>query len=137
VKRVQRFAPAFVEEVPRELDPGTLYISTEYGTVVHLCACGCGSEVVTPLHPAKWALTYDGEAVSLRPSVGSWGLPCGSHYWIDRGDVRWAPRWTREQIEWGRSRDGAALVDHDSPAGPSPRRQDRWWSRVLGWRRRG
>jgi Family of unknown function (DUF6527) len=137
VKRVHRFVPAFVQEVPRELEAGTLYVSMEYGTVVHLCACGCGSEVVTPLHPAKWALTYDGEAVSLRPSIGSWGLPCGSHYWIDGAGVRWAPRWTPEQIEWGQRRDGAELVDH-APLESSPSSQrDQWWSRVLAWLRGG
>jgi hypothetical protein len=137
VKRVHRFEPAFVEEVPHELDLGTLYISIEYATVVHLCACGCGAEVVTPLHPAKWALTYDGEAVSLRPSVGSWGLPCGSHYWIKDSGVRWAERWTPEEIERGRRRDGAALVDHEPLAGsPSPHR-GQWWSRAVSWLRRG
>jgi hypothetical protein len=51
--------PCFVKGVPRELEPGVLYVSMEYGTVVHSCCCGCGLEVVTPPHP-------DGLASRLR-----------------------------------------------------------------------
>jgi hypothetical protein len=61
--------------------------------------------VVTPLSPVDWTLTFDGKTVSLDPSIGSWDLPCQSHYWIKRGVVRWAARWSREEIESGRARD--------------------------------
>jgi hypothetical protein len=60
--------------------------------------------VVTPLSPTDWALTYDGETVSLDPSVGNWGFPCKSHYWIERSKVIWAPQWTDWQIAEGRAR---------------------------------
>jgi hypothetical protein len=42
--------------------------------------CGCGKKVVLPLHPTHGKLTYDGETVSLSPSVGNWSFPCESHY---------------------------------------------------------
>ena len=80
--------PRFVKAVPRDLEPGVLYVSMEYGTVVHSCCCGCGFEVVTPLTPTDWRLTFDGESVSLWPSVGSWNLPCQSHYVIENNRVR-------------------------------------------------
>ena len=80
----------FVDYIPEELDDGILYVSIRYGTVVHKCACGCGQEVVTPLGPAEWKLTYDGRTVSLAPSIGNWNFPCRSHYWIEGGNVRWA-----------------------------------------------
>jgi hypothetical protein len=76
--------------MPERLDDGVLYVSLEHATMVHSCACGCGSEVVLTLSPTDWRLTYDGEAVSVWPSVGSWSLPCRSHYFIERGLVRWA-----------------------------------------------
>lgn len=107
-----RFEPVFVDEIPRDLEPGRLYISIAYGTVMHLCACGCEHEVVTPLHPARWSLTYDGEAVSLRPSVGSWALPCQSHYVIKKNRVQWAGDWSEQHIEAGRRRDRAAVSAH-------------------------
>ena len=37
----------FVRNVPRELEPGVLYISMEYATAVHSCCCGCGERVVS------------------------------------------------------------------------------------------
>lgn len=95
----------FVEFIPRELEEGVLYISIPYDTMVHKCACGCGSKIVTPISPARWRLTYDGATVSLSPSVGNWSYPCQSHYWIKRNCVEWAPQWSRERIEAGRARD--------------------------------
>lgn len=80
----------FVRAMPDRLDPGILYVSLDYLTTSHLCACGCGEEVVLPLHPTKWRVTFDGHSVSMNPSIGSRALACRSHYWIDRGRVRWA-----------------------------------------------
>jgi hypothetical protein len=103
--RIARIEPRFVELVPEALEPGLLYVSLEHGTMVHLCACGCANEVVLPLTPVDWRLTYDGENVSLWPSVGSWSLPCRSHYVVTGGGVRWAGDWTDAEIEAGRRRD--------------------------------
>jgi hypothetical protein len=94
MRRIDHLEPEFVEEIPRTLELGRLYISIPYRTVTHLCCCGCGSEVVTSLHPRRWALTFDGETVSLSPSVGNWSLPCRSHYVITRNRVRWAESWS-------------------------------------------
>lgn len=95
----------FVEFIPSVLQAGIIYVSIPYATVVHLCCCGCGSEVVTPLAPTDWALVYNGDSISLKPSIGNWGLPCRSHYWIVRNRVRWARTWTDERIAEGRDRD--------------------------------
>jgi hypothetical protein len=99
----------FVEEIPSELEEGKVYVSIRFRTAVHLCACGCGNKVVTPIKPAKWRLTFDGDTVSLSPSVGNWQFPCRSHYWIRQNKVEWAARWTKEEIAMGRERDAQAL----------------------------
>ena len=65
-----RLRNEFVDHIPEQLGDGVLYVSMRFGTVVHRCACGCGKEVVTPLGPAEWRLTYDGRTVSLEPSIG-------------------------------------------------------------------
>jgi hypothetical protein len=78
-----------VHHMPKELEPGILYVSEEFDVAVHLCACGCENEVVTPLGPTRWAFRESEEGPSLSPSIGSWQLPCKSHYWIDDGKVRW------------------------------------------------
>lgn len=98
--------------MPTGLKEGTLYISIRYRTAVHLCACGCGSKVVTPIKPAKWKLAYDGEGVSLYPSIGNWQFPCRSHYWIRDNRVEWAGDWSKKQIERSRKREADELHDY-------------------------
>jgi hypothetical protein len=95
----------FVELVPDELEPDTLYISVQYGTIVHSCLCGCGERVVTPLTPTDWHLTYDGETITLSRSVGNWSFPCQSHYWIEHSRVHWSGRWSKAKIDANRASD--------------------------------
>jgi hypothetical protein len=83
----------FVEFIPENLDEGILYITLEYATALHKCACGCGNEVVTPLSPKDWKLIFDGKTVSLYPSIGNWRFPCSSHYWIENNRIVDANRW--------------------------------------------
>jgi Family of unknown function (DUF6527) len=99
------FAPKFVELIPDMLEEGILYISVRYKSACHLCVCGCGTKVVTPLSPTGWQMTYDGRTVSLHPSIGNWNLACQSHYWITHNQVRWAPRWSPGEIEEGFAHD--------------------------------
>ena len=98
MKRVDEFEVRFARNMPSELESGTLYVSVEYATSAHLCACGCGNKVVTPLAPSMWRLIYDGVSVSLEPSVGNWSFQCQSHYWIYKNRVEWAPRWSKQRI---------------------------------------
>jgi hypothetical protein len=103
--KISHIAPRFVEHVPEILEPGLLYVSLEHGAMVHLCACGCGHEVSLPLSPIDWKLSYDGENISLRPSVGNWSFPCRSHYVIEGGRVNWADDWSEQAVAAGRRRD--------------------------------
>ena len=96
--------PVFVDTIPDELEDGRLYIALKYRTVTHKCACGCGVEINTPLHPTGWAITYDGARISLWPSVGNWSEECQSHYWIDKNRIYWAWSWTRTEVLAGRNR---------------------------------
>src|ERR1700752_2634944 len=94
----------FVEFLPDELEDGVLYVSIPYAIAEHKCCSGCGQVVRTPLSPTDWWLTFDGETVSLNPSIGNWSFPCQSHYYIRRNVVVWAPRWSQAQIQAGRAR---------------------------------
>lgn len=121
--------PEFVEFIPEVLEDGKIYISQAYATAVHKCCCGCGQKVVTPLSPTGWKLNVDGEHVSLYPSIGNWGLPCRSHYWIRRNVVQWSYEMSQREIEAGRRHDaklkeryfdtGRAPTDSDQIATPS------------------
>lgn len=138
----------FVEYIPDELDDGVLYVSIPHLTAVHKCACGCGEETVTPISPTDWKLTFDGESVSLSPSIGNWSYKCRSHYWIKDGQVRWAERWTTNQIKAGKQEDRLQKAkyyhDQDAISGPTaidqaeieegePKPVTRWWTRLVDW----
>lgn len=103
--RINQLCPEFVDFIPERLVQGVIYISRRYSTAAHLCCCGCGREVVTPLNPAKWQLTENGRGISLHPSVGNWSFPCQSHYWINGNRVLWAELMTPEMISTVKARD--------------------------------
>lgn len=120
----------FVEKIPEKLDDNILYISRKYSTAVHKCFCGCGQEVVTPLSPTDWKLSFNGKTVSLYPSVGNWSLKCQSHYWIKNGRVEWAPKWTPDKIRRGRAQDArikdAYYGEHRGESQPDHRKVTLW-----------
>jgi hypothetical protein len=105
MKRDTHFNHQFVEFIPDTLKERTLYVSIAYATASHLCACGCGHEVVTPLSPTDWRLTFDGETVSLDPSIGNWSFVCRSHYYIRRNRVRWSYPMTGREVDALRAKD--------------------------------
>ena len=98
--------------MPKELKPGVLYVSKEFGAAAHLCACGCGSKIRTPLGPTEWMLEETDGRPTLRPSIGNWQQACQSHYWIRRGEIVWSDRWTAEEIAAGRRREEKRRRDY-------------------------
>lgn len=118
--RVDRLRHRFVGEIPDKLAPGELYVSLEHSTAAHSCCCGCGSEVVTPLSPAFWKMGYDGEEVSLTPSIGNWSYECRSHYFITRGRVEWAGSFDDLEVEAVRERNAVIRERHYMQPGEEP-----------------
>ena len=141
--RYHQLKHQFVTTLPDLLEAGVLYISTEYATSAHLCCCGCGAEVVTPFTPTDWKMTFDGETISLWPSVGNWNEKCRSHYVIERSRVIPASPWSDERIEAEWRRDRAAkesyyaedeAITDETPVNPSPLAvAPTWWSRAKAW----
>lgn len=143
MKRERLLSHEFVEYIPDDLQEGKIYVSTAFNTVTHKCCCGCGNAVITPLSPTDWKLTFDGESVSLFPSIGNWSIECRSHYWIRNNRVEWADRWSKEQINAGRASDRAAKeryygshkptgnmhVGEADPVSTYWSKLKRWWSK--------
>ena len=88
-RRVKSLTPVFVDFIPEHPEPGCLYISRKYRTATHLCCCGCGSRVVTPLKKDFWSIREEKGCVWLSPSIGNWSLACRSHYFIRGNRVDW------------------------------------------------
>ncbi|HEY5333411.1 MAG TPA: DUF6527 family protein [Solirubrobacterales bacterium] len=128
--RRTRVRHEFVDAMPEQLDEGVLYVSVNRRIVLHRCFCGCGQEVATPLAPHEWQLEFDGESVSLFPSVGVWGIPCQSHYWVENDRVIWSGRLSRDKIERLRRREREE-VEGIGPEHPVPKkdRRSRFWRR--------
>lgn len=125
--KINNLKPVFVDAIPGVLKAGTLYICEKYRTASHLCCCGCGTKVATPLKPTFWSLTKKGNAVSLHPSVGNWSLPCKSHYVVRDNRVVWAGTFTDKQIAAVKARDSAAQDAYFN----APKKG--FWKRLWDW----
>lgn len=95
----------FVERIPETLVEGIVYVSIPFETVIHKCCCGCGNEVVTPLSPTDWRITFDGDSISLDPSIGNWSFNCKSHYYIRNNRIDWSIAYSEKEIAAVRSKD--------------------------------
>jgi hypothetical protein len=130
-----RFELQHVHFIPKDLQPGILYVSEEFGTAAHLCACGCGSKIRTPMGPTEWSIEETTEGPTMDPSIGNWQQACKSHYLIIRGQVVWAGKWTDSQVAAGRNHEAArrrAYFDaKDQVQGRKPRRGFWGWLRSL------
>lgn len=136
--------PQFVDFIPQTLVPGVLYITERYRTASHLCACGCGSKVVTPFSPADWRMVRQGDRVSLYPSIGNWNYACRSHYWIKNNAIVWSGSMTSARIARVQERDRLDKARHveqrnrhkvataaDEQGMLAGDERSSWWTRAL------
>ena len=88
--KINKFKVQFVDKIPSNLKNGILYVCINCNVIVHKCACGCGEKTVTPIDKKYgWKMTYDGQAITLRPSIGNFNILCQSHYYITENKVEW------------------------------------------------
>jgi len=85
--KIHTIDPCYVKFIPDKLEEGLLYISEEFHTAIHLCACGCKEKTVTPLNGTMWTLKIIQGKPTLYPSIGNFHIPCKSHYFITHGKV--------------------------------------------------
>lgn len=119
-----------VHFMPKILEPGVLYLSDEFGTAAHLCACGCGAKVRTPIGPTEWSIKEQTGGPSLWPSIGNWQRPCRSHYVISKGEVTWEPAWSDTQIRDGRASEQRLRENHFAQL---DRGRQGWLNRCIAW----
>lgn len=85
--------------MPTKFEEGVLYVSKKFGIAGHLCACGCGNKVWTPLGKAEWSIKNGKRGVTMWPSIGNGQLPCKSHYIIENNKIIWLPQMDEETTE--------------------------------------
>lgn len=83
--------------MPSDFKEGILYVSKKFGVAAHLCACGCGNKVITPLGATEWTIKEEDFGVSVYPSIGNGQLPCKSHYLINNGKIIWCDQMTESK----------------------------------------
>lgn len=83
--------PEYCDHIPDKLTEGVLYISTKFKIAIHLCACGCGGQTVTPFGKGEWTLTDSGGKITLRPSIGNFmgESPYHAHYYVTDNKIEW------------------------------------------------
>ena len=87
--------------MPSMFEQGVLYVSKRYHIAGHLCICGCGEKVWTPLGPVDWSVKMGKNGPSMMPSIGNGQLNCKSHYIIRNGNILWCNRINDEETEFG------------------------------------
>jgi hypothetical protein len=130
MSRIDTVTFEFIDLLPPALQDGVVYISMEHRTVVHNCCNGCGERIVLGLSPAQWTLTFDGETITLDPSIGGGALACNSHYWIRRNKVVWAKPLTADQTRRSQLADRRDIVQHHE------HQQKRSWRLFGRWKSR-
>jgi hypothetical protein len=94
--KLNTIQPIFCKFVPEELEYGKVYISEEYNTSSHLCACGCKNLTVLPIGNPNdgefWIMTnIENKIVSFHPSIGNHhsACPTKAHYYIVNNKIVW------------------------------------------------
>ena len=126
--KISNFTLQRVHYMPGTLETGILYVSEEFATAAHLCACGCGSKIRTPLGPTEWSFEDTKKGPSLSPSIGNWQQACQSHYWIQGGQVQWSTQWSQKQILAGRESEEERRRDYYDKLKPPS-----LWQRFWNW----
>lgn len=88
--KINKFKVEFVDKIPHLINEGIIYVCINCNVIVHNCACGCGERTVTPINKERgWLMIYDGQTITLKPSIGNYSIPCNSHYYIVENKVEW------------------------------------------------
>jgi hypothetical protein len=89
--KLTELKPVFCDHIPEKKEEGVLYISEKYRVAIHLCACGCGIQSVTPITKDGWTMRNNEGKITLRPSIGNFmgENPYHAHYYITENKIDW------------------------------------------------
>jgi hypothetical protein len=114
-----------VERLPAALADNVVYVSEEFELAALKCACGCGHRVNLMLGDGHRVNDVEGLA-DVSPSIGVWDAACRSHFWIDKGRVVWADRWSDAEIH-------SAMEQQLNRHLQGAKMSQPWYKRVARW----
>ena len=113
------------ERLPQTVGPGEFHYSRRFEMGALACACGCGHRIMLNLLDQHSLKIEDG-LPTVSPSILAADSPCLSHFWLKRGRVVFAEKWSQVQVEKVMSAQLSRHLHSDRRARSLP-----WWRRSL------
>jgi len=85
-----RMETVYVDRLPMksEMEAEKVYMAENKTQATHLCPCGCGTEILTPLGRGGYrALENSDESLTISPQIEH--SPCSNNYKLYKGYVIW------------------------------------------------
>lgn len=86
------------EKLPDQVGAFEFHYSRRFDMAALSCACGCGHKVMLNLLDQHQLEIEDG-LPTVTPSILVADAPCLSHFFIRRGRVDWAQRWSKKTVD--------------------------------------
>jgi len=83
---IKEYKTHYVDSLPKRenMKVNTIYVSEKTWMSSHLCACGCGEEVITPFIRGGWNYYIDdNDSITISPSIVC--ESCSTSYKIHKG----------------------------------------------------
>lgn len=86
------------ERLPAVTEPYKFYYSPRFQMAALSCPCGCGHRVMLNLLDQHSCEFVNG-LPTVYPSILAADAPCRSHFWIRKGEVVWAEKWSKARVQ--------------------------------------
>jgi hypothetical protein len=107
------------EKLPAQVGPYEFHYSRRFEMAAVACACGCGHRIMLNLldqHKVK----IEGGLPTVSPSILVSDAPCLSHFFITRGKVDWAEKWSKKTVDKVMQSQIRRHVERDNKRKPKP-----------------
>jgi hypothetical protein len=86
------------EKLPAQVGPFEFHYSRRFEMAAVACPCGCGHRIMLNLLD-QHELKVEGGHPTVIPSILVSDASCLSHFFITRGKVDWAEKWSKATVE--------------------------------------
>jgi hypothetical protein len=86
------------ERLPAHVKPFEFHYSRRFEMAAVACPCGCGHRIMLNLLD-QHRLRLERGLPTVSPSILVSDAPCLSHFFITRGKVDWADKWSKKTVD--------------------------------------